>query len=259
MVAVAAYSNRAGQRLLLEDAGRHSRDLAVQLIHQIGHGLDARIHDLTFAFHDDALDAFLAESNSHFEALKDRDADLARQKVIWRNAAPVPSIDAPFSTTLRHRLAWFEKANHGATPFTNIVLTNRYGAVVAQTQSAIGYFQADAPWWRHAQKNGVDIEDMHCSQGAKPQELCISLRIDDPNGHFAGVIRARMPITTLFRNAGIDREHFETTEVEVFTRQGVRLYSPSAGDLFADASDKPFFRKLKGTNGFFSDPPARFK
>jgi hypothetical protein len=92
IVAVAAYSNHAGQRLLLEEAGRQSRDMAVQLIHQIGHELDVQINYMTAVLHDGKLEAFLAESNLYFSGLNARDAYIARQEEIWRGATSVQSI-----------------------------------------------------------------------------------------------------------------------------------------------------------------------
>ncbi len=256
IIAVVAYANHAEQHLLLEDAGRHSRDMALQLIHQISRELETNINDMAALAHDSSLESFLAASNLQFAALKGQEAYIARQEETWRGAATVQSMDTPFSKTLRNRFDWFVEANQGATRFTNVFITNRYGAVVAQIEKTSGYLQADASWWRHAKKEGVDIEDIQYAEGANSHSLSIALRIEDPDGHFSGVIRAMMPTLSIFRNARINPKPFETTKVEIFTRQGLRLYSSAAGEPVEDASNRPFFRKLKGQSGYFRDPTA---
>jgi PAS domain S-box-containing protein len=256
IVAVAAYSNHAGQRLLLEEAGRQSRDMAVQLIHQIGHELDVQINYMTAVLHDGKLEAFLAESNLYFSGLNARDAYIARQEEIWRGATSVQSIDTPFSITLRNRFALFGKTSHGAQRYADIFLTNRYGVVVAQTSAINDYCHADEAWWRHAKKDGVAIEGIHYAEGAKPHGLVMALRIDDPNGNFAGAIKAEVPIISILRNARMTPKRYETTEIEIFTRRGIRLYSTVSGEAFADVSGMPFFKKQTGQKGNFRDPTA---
>jgi PAS domain S-box-containing protein len=256
LVAVAAYSNHAGRRLLLEEAGRQSRDMAVQLMHQIGRELDVQINYMTAVLHDGKLEAFLAESNSYFAGLNARDACIARQEKIWRGATSGQSIDTPFSTTLRSRFALLGKTSLGAQRYADIFLTNRYGVVVAQTGALSAYCHADDAWWRRAKKDGVVIEGIPYAEGAKSHGLVMALRIDDPKGNFAGVIRAEVPIVSILRDARMTPKRYETTEIEIFTRRGMRLYSTVAGEAFADVSAMPFFKKLSGQNGHFRDPTA---
>jgi PAS domain S-box-containing protein len=256
IVAVAAYCNHAGQRRLLRDAGRQSRDMAVRLMHQIGHELDVQINYMTAVLRDGRLEAFLAESNSYFAGLDERDAHIARQQEIWNSATSLQFIDTPFSTTLRNRFASFGKTSQGAAEYAAIFLTNSYGVVVAQTSTTSRYCHADEAWWRHAKKEGVDIEGIHYTQGAKPHGLRIALRIEDLNGNFAGVMRAEVPIMSILHNARINHQRHETTEIEIFTRRGIRFYSTAAGQAFADASGMPFFKKPMGQDGHFRDPTA---
>lgn len=257
ILAVAAYSNHVGKQLLLEDAGRHSLHMARQLIEQIGRELEIHFSYMAPVLRDGTLRAHLAGSNQTFAALKERDAYIAGQDKIWRRTASPQSIGAPFSATLQDRFAWFSKTKYGPSRYSEVFLTNRYGAVVAQTHTTNGYFQADAPWWQHAKKDGVHIEEIHPNEGAGTYSLAIALRIDDPNGDFAGVIKVVAPIMSIIRDARLSIKRYETTKIELFTRKGLRLFSSGAGKLFADASDRPFFKKLKGPSGWFRDATAR--
>lgn len=257
ILAVAAYTNHAGQRLLLEDAGRHSMQLAGQLIKQIGRELDRHISYMATVLHDGTLKTLLTESNLNFAALKERDAYIARQDEIWRSTASVQSIDTPFSTTLRDRFGRFFRTNSDTARHAEVFLTNRYGAVIAQTNSTSDYFQADESWWQHAKKDGVYIENIHHDEGVGSSSLAIALRIDDRNGDFAGIIKAVVPIMSIIRDARIGIQLYETTKVVLFTRKGIRLFSSGAGKLFADVSDRPFFKIFKDQSGCFRDTTAR--
>ena len=125
IIAIAAYSNHAGQQILMEDASRHSLHMARQLIKQIGHEMDRQIDRVASVAHDGMLEAFLAESNLRFAALKERDAYIARQEKIWRSPAGVHSIDTPASRTLQDRFAGFSEARYDKTPHPAILFTNR--------------------------------------------------------------------------------------------------------------------------------------
>lgn len=253
MVAAFAWSNHAGRRLLLENAGRHSLHLTRQMINHIGHELDLRINYLTSELHDGTLQAFLAESNLHFDTLEKRDAHIALQEKTWLSRASVQSLDKPFSKMLRERFSWFLATASGA----EIFLTNQYGAIAAQTNETGKYFHADESWWQQAKKGGISVQDMPCDEGARPGGLAIALRVDGPNGNFAGVLKAMVPIGSIIRDSGNDIPPYDNTKVELFTRKGVQLFSSGSGDLFTDVADQPFFKKLKGQNGYFIDATKR--
>ncbi len=252
IVAVAVYSNYAGQQLLLEDAGRHSLLMARQLIKQIGHELDRNINYLAGVSHDGTLKALLAESNLHFTAPREQDADMVRQDKAKGSTAGTQSIHRPFSKTLQERFAWFFNIQH-----PDVLLANRYGVVAAHTQTTGDYSRADESWWQQAKNDGVAIEDPHSNEAPWSNGPAIALRIDDPSGNFAGVIKAVVPIMTIINNALINVKSDKATKVELFTRKGIRLFNSGTGKLFEDVSDQPLFKKLKGQSGCFRDAAAR--
>jgi signal transduction histidine kinase len=256
ILAVAAYSNHVGQRLLLENTGRHSIQMARQLIKQLGRELDIHIRHMGSVVHDGTLKALLDRSNLDFAAHRERAAYIARQEKIWHSAASVQTIDTPVSTALRDRLGCFFRCGSDAAQYADVLLTNRYGAVVVQTCSTGAYFQGNAPWWRQAKEDGVYIEDIHRDEGAGTWCLAIALRINAPNGAFAGIIKAEVPITSITRKVRLGIKLYESTKIELFTRKGLRLFSSGADHLFEDASGQPFFKKMKGQSGCFRNTTA---
>ena len=256
ILAVAAYSNHVGQRLLLENTGRHSIQMARQLLKQINRELDIYINHMDSVVHDGTLQAFLNKSNLDFATREERSATNARQEKNWLGTASVQTMDTPISTTLRDRFGCFFRNGSGTAQYGQVLLTNRYGAVVAQTYSTRVSFQGNASWWQQAKKEGVFIEDINRDEGAGTYCLAIALRINDQNGDFAGIIKAVVPIISITRKARLGIKLYETTKVELFSRKGLRLFDSGAGHLFEDASGQPFFNRMKGQSGCFRDATA---
>jgi len=256
ILAVATYSNHVGQRLLLENTGRHSMQMAGQLIKQIGRELDMHISQMGSVIHDGTLKALLDESNLNFAAPKERAANNARQGKIWRGRTSVQTIDTPISTALQDRLGGFFLSAPDAVQYAEVLMTNRYGAVIAQTCATGVHFQGNAPWWQQAKKHGVYIEDIHRDENAGTYCVAIALRINDPDGNLAGIVKAEVPILSITRKARLGIKPYASTKVELFTRKGLRLFSSAAGHLFEDASDQPFFKKMKGQSGCFRNATA---
>jgi len=72
--------------------------------------------------------------------------------------------------------------------YEEIILTNAYGANVAQTGKTTDYKQWDEQWWIFAKQRGVNFESGF-DESAGVQSLDMSVRISDENGRFLGVMK----------------------------------------------------------------------
>ena len=72
--------------------------------------------------------------------------------------------------------------------YEEIILTNSYGANVAQTGKTTDYKQWDEQWWILAKNSGVNFESGF-DESAGVQSLDMSVRISDENGRFLGVMK----------------------------------------------------------------------
>jgi len=69
-----------------------------------------------------------------------------------------------------------------------IILTNAYGANVAQTGKTTDYMQWDERWWMLAKQKGVHMESGF-DESAGVQSFDMAVRISDANGIFHGVFK----------------------------------------------------------------------
>lgn len=74
--------------------------------------------------------------------------------------------------------------------FAEIIVTNKFGANVAQTSRTSDYYQADEEWWQQATKNGSFIESVELDESSDTYSIPISVTILDENGEVAGAIKA---------------------------------------------------------------------
>ncbi len=72
--------------------------------------------------------------------------------------------------------------------YEEIILTNRYGANVAQTGKTTDYQQGLEIWWTLAKHQGVNFQSGF-DESAGVQSLDMSVRISDENGRFLGVMK----------------------------------------------------------------------
>ena len=72
--------------------------------------------------------------------------------------------------------------------YEEIILTNSFGANVAQTGRTSDYKQWDEQWWILAKRNGVEFESGF-DESAGVESLSMSVRISDDSGRFMGVMK----------------------------------------------------------------------
>ena len=78
---------------------------------------------------------------------------------------------------------------YGYKMISEIFVTNQYGALIAQTNRASDYYQADEYWWQQAKKDGLFVDDMALDESSGVYGISICLRVNDVQGQFVGVIK----------------------------------------------------------------------
>jgi len=83
--------------------------------------------------------------------------------------------------------------------YPEIILTNAYGANIAQTGKTTDYFQGDEQWWTLAKQNGLFISEVHYDQSADVYSADIVYRVNDNKGGFLGVIKAVTNVDVIYK------------------------------------------------------------
>ena len=108
------------------------------------------------------IQEYLVDANRAMEDLgvpqniiDDRDTD-------WRTAATAGKTTSLMKRLLQHRMSRAlrglrDRLNQGfgQSIYPEIIITDRYGANVAQTDSTLSYRQSNENWWQKAMENGI--------------------------------------------------------------------------------------------------------
>ena len=135
----------------------------------------------------------LTDSNEEFSNLEDIYAEIDKRNFEWEIESPEPSpfqaslINNQISELLREEMT---KDAQKDTKFVykEIILTNAYGANVAQTGPTTDYKQWDEQWWQLAKQKAMDFQSGF-DESAGVQSFDVSIRITDDAGKFLGVIK----------------------------------------------------------------------
>ena len=198
--AVGYYGATVSQAYLRTAIERKSVALAGSLMDEIDRSMHARTANWSAYGRSPHVQQALEASNRAFASMDDVQAYIDTQDDAWRNAppdAPTPFIqsllDTDVSRDLRTRLTALNQ-EHGHPVVGEVIITNRYGANVAQSGRTTDYRQDDEAWWREAKAHGVHIGTLSFDKSADMFSTDISVAIRDEAGTFAGVLKAVLSI-----------------------------------------------------------------
>jgi len=142
---------------------------------------------------DPQIQQFLKESNDEFESLEIPIVIMDRRNEEWISAGDEVT---PFmGSIMGNKISQFlvdmmleDQKKPTDFVYEEIILTNSWGANVAQTGRTTDYMQWDEPWWMQAKRNGGNFQGGF-DESAGVQSLDMSVRISDEEGRFLGVIK----------------------------------------------------------------------
>jgi hypothetical protein len=141
------------------------------------------------------------DSNNRFDAMEDAAAYITQKDQEWRETpmnsqSPLMSaiIESNISDILREKSVIITD-QFGAVLFPEIIVTNAYGANVAQSIRTEDYNQADEGWWLRAKTVPIHFREVSWDSSAEIFSSDIIIRIVDEDGNFIGVLNAATPIS----------------------------------------------------------------
>lgn len=177
--------------------------LAVQIIDELDKNIFRRIEENQLYSKDMILQNSVLASNREFEKLDNIQAYINKKDMEW-TSAPKESI-TPFmqkiinnalSKELKERKLYF-KNKYGYDVFSELIVTNKYGANVAQSGKTTDYRQDDEEWWQTAKNERFYIHDIGYDESADVYAIDFGIRIEDKKGDFIGVMKVVLNIKEL--------------------------------------------------------------
>ena len=143
---------------------------------------------------------FLLKSNQEFESLKDIKTVIAeRSKTLFSTEK---NVSTPLMQTLLsnhiadelNNMIKFHNMSSGHDVFGEVLITNRFGINVAQTNQTAEYYHADEEWWQIAKSHGLYTQDVKFDESANVSSIKIGIAVHGIDGGFLGVIKVVVSI-----------------------------------------------------------------
>lgn len=248
------FSQDAFEKLV----GNNSIFLSESMIHRIDSNIFSKIDEFRQFSNDPLLRSELIESNKFFSNLNNVEEYIIARDNDWRS---VPDetitefmeniISSSLSDRLRNIFIQFSDEQYGYIEYSEVFITNKYGANIAQTGKTSDYYQADEVWWVDARNNTFSVGDFEYDDSSKVWSIPVGVSVVDSNGDFLGVIKAIVPVNTIINEAELVEKEYDSTEILLLTENGSTIYKTGAFRFLEDLSEKEFFQKVSQTRGFF--------
>lgn len=224
------------QKSLEETIGEQKIFYATETIEKIDKNIYNRIEILKLYSTNLILQNALKESNKEFEKLDDIQDYINEKEKEW-TSVPKETItpfmqqilDNQLSNRLKVRYEFYEE-EYGYPIFGEILVTNKYGANLAQTGKTTNYRQDDEEWWKKAKEDGFYIGPVVYDESADIYSIDLCVRIDDENGNFLGILIAVLDIRRVIQilkeiEKNLYDEGNKDVELKLITKEGKLIYS----------------------------------
>ncbi|RPJ72977.1 MAG: PAS domain S-box protein [Alphaproteobacteria bacterium] len=230
MMGLGYFSLHTSQKTIEDAIGKNSADLTEQILEHITQSIYHRIEEIQTYATDELLRQYIIKSNSSFDNIKDLNDYIEQANRDWVNGIELPIItelnNNELAIELQSRQKFLED-KYGYPLLAEVFVTNKYGLNVAQTSKTTDYYQADEKWWQVAQKDGLFVNDVNYDESSGIFSTEISVRINDLQGNFLGVIK-EVPnireIINIINEAKLGAE-YKTLEFYLLNKEGKIIYA----------------------------------
>jgi DNA polymerase II large subunit len=151
------------QKELQKNIEETSALLASEILDNINANLDRRIEAIQEHSSASTIQQAVSESNKEFEKLNNIQVYVNEKDREWISVSQKETtpfmqeiIGNEVSDELRNIVGFYEKKYHYKV-FNEFIITNKYGANIAQTGKTTDYYQGDERWW--LQRDGKTYEN----------------------------------------------------------------------------------------------------
>ncbi|MGD8787351.1 MAG: ATP-binding protein [Phycisphaerales bacterium] len=259
VVVVGYVAVNTSRRALQKSIGETSIALAVDTIKEIDRNFFMKIELFQEYSTNSTLREAVSASNRDFDRLEDIRAFIEEKDREWTSVPREKTstfmlelLKSKLSRELREKMHFYE-AKYDLEVFSEVFVTNKYGANIALTGKTSDYYQADELWWQFTHKDGLYISDVEYNESAGIYSTNIGIRIDDEDGDFLGIIKAVVNIeevTGIIKEA-TELSKYESVDFKLFTKDGKIIYDTKKDyGFFEDISEKDFFKRITGETGY---------
>src|SRR3989338_6503685 len=234
--AVGYFAVNSSQKALQKSIIDNSLLLSNKVMDEIDSDIYKRIEIFREYGRDLILQKAVLESNKEFAGLDNIQVFIDKQDREWTSVPKetiTPLMHKLINNQLSHELRKkkeFYEQSYKHKIFSEIFVTNKYGAIAAQTNKTTDYRQDDEEWWQSAKKDGLYVSDIVYHESTEVYSTDIGISINDQDGNFIGAMKVVLNIEDAINKImelkpeGIHKEH-HTMKYKLTTRDGNVIYS----------------------------------
>jgi len=260
VVSLALYSSYSGRTALADGVGLASEAITESLAVSIDRVIYLRGHEVLTALESPLITDEVKASNDEFEAMDNPEAYIDELDAEWASVTydVIPEtmeevLDSNLSQQLKAQLVDHYESEHGTQVFTQVELTNEYGAVIAATGRPMDFRKSDEHWWQAAQEGEFYYTDIEHDEISGFYGIWCCMPINDEDGRIIGIARAGVSILYIAKDIELTALGYETSELKIVTADGRLIYSSRAYVILQDISDLGFFEQATESKGHFSE------
>lgn len=104
---------------------------------------------------------------------------------------------------------------------------------------------------RKVREGGLYLSEVEYTPDIGGYTIGIGARVNDRKENFKGILTAVISLSGILKEAELWTKRYETTQIKLVTGNGRLLYSTKPFKILENVSDKEFFKKIKGEQGYF--------
>jgi PAS domain S-box-containing protein len=244
---VGYFAVSTSQKALQKAIEDSSVFLAVKIMDEIDKNTFRRIEEFNAYSKNLIVQEAVWASNQRFNNLNDVETYINEKDQEWTSTPKevitpfmVELIDNKLSRSLKEKLDYYKK-KYGYRVFSEVIITNKYGANVALSGKITDYKQDDEQWWQKGKSDATYIGDVEYDESTGAYVTTFGIRIDDDNGNFIGVMKVALNIKDVnyiikdFESVGTPEER--KTTYKLVTKEGRVIYSTGEFKILEDVHD----------------------
>ncbi|MCJ7489727.1 MAG: HAMP domain-containing protein [Thermoplasmata archaeon] len=260
LASLALYSSVTSRDAIAEGVGLASEAIAESLSESMDKLIYLRSHEIATMMSSFKVIEWVSESNAAFDAMEDPQGYIDQTDENW-TLTPldvVPEfmeavLENNISLLLRDRFLEHYVFEHGMQVFGEVILTNKYGALISATGRTTDFRQDDESWWHSAQEAELVISNMSYDESSGSYGVCACAPVWDSAGETIGVAKAMINMLSIAKDIELTDLGYETSELKIVTSDGRMIFASRAYVILQNISSSSFFEHAVGERGHFSD------
>jgi signal transduction histidine kinase len=260
LAALALYSSVTSRSAITEGVGLASEAIAESLAEAMDNVIYMKGHEIATMMDGFEVVEWVNESNAAFDAMEDPQGYIDQMDEDWvlTPLDVVPEfmeavLENNMSLLLRDRFLEHYVFEHGMQVFGEVILTNKYGALIAATGRTTDFRQDDESWWHSAQEGELLIGDILYDESSGVYGVCACTPVSDGAGETIGVAKAVINMLSVAKDIELTDLGYETSELKIVTSDGRMIFASRAYVILQNVSSSSFFEHAVGERGHFSD------